>query len=152
VIAQEEVEIERLDKQIAQTESTMARDKAEILKLKSDLATNQPVFQYAGRSYTVSAVKHDLANRFEGYKTQDATLASPPEMQLVRRRSLDAARQKLEGMMVAKRQLEVDVEQLEARFKLVQVAQNTSEFNIDDSQLGRVKDLIAEVRTRLAVA
>jgi hypothetical protein len=48
--------------------------------------------------------------------------------------------------------LEVDVENLEAKFKVLQVAQTTSEFNIDDSQLGRVKDLIAQVRTRLTVA
>jgi hypothetical protein len=55
-------------------------------------------------------------------------------------------------MQVAKRQLEVDVENLEAKYKVLQVAQTTSEFNIDDSQLGRVKDLIAQVRTRLTVA
>jgi phage shock protein A len=71
---------------------------------------------------------------------------------VARRKSLDAARQKLEGMLTARRQLEVDVENLEARFKMVEVAQTVSEHNIDDSQLGRAKELIAEVRTRLNVA
>ena len=46
----------------------------------------------------------------------------------------------------------MDVENLEAQFKLVEVAQTMSEHNIDDSQLGRVKDLIADVRARLNVA
>jgi hypothetical protein len=55
-------------------------------------------------------------------------------------------------MLEARRRLEVDVESLEARFKMVEVLQTRSEHNIDDSQLGRVKDLIAEVRTRLSVA
>lgn len=152
IIAQEEVEIERLDKQIAQTESSMTRDKTEIVKLKTDLGTAQPMYQYGGRSYTVTQVKLDLAHRFERYKTHDATLASLREIQTARRRSLDAARQKLEGMQVAMRQLEVDVENLEARNKMVEVAQTVSDRNIDDSQLGRVKDLITEVRTRLNVA
>jgi chromosome segregation ATPase len=152
VIAQEEVEIERLDKQIAQTSTTMDKDRTEILKLKTDLGTAQNVYQYAGRSYTVQQVKLDLANRFERYKTHDATLASLRDIQAARRKSLDAARQKLEGMMTCKRQLEVDVENLEARFKMVEVAQTTTPFNIDDSQLGRVKELIADVRTRLNVA
>jgi chromosome segregation ATPase len=152
VIAQEEVEVERLDKQITQTSTTLDKDRTEILRLKTDLATVQPVYQYAGRSYTVTQVKVDLANRFERYKTHEATLASLRDIQAARRKSLDAARQKLEGMLVAKRQLEVDVENLEARFKMVEVAQTTCDFNIDDSQLGRVKDLIAEVRTRLNVA
>ncbi len=152
VIAQEEVEIERLDKQIALAETNLTRDKQEIIKLKTDLATAQPVYHYAGRSYTVQQVKLDLANRFERYKTHDATLASLRDIHAARRKSLDAARQKLEGMLAARRKLEVDVENLEARFKMVEVAQTMSEHNIDDSQLGRVKDLIAEVRTRLNVA
>jgi predicted nucleic acid-binding Zn-ribbon protein len=152
VIAQEEVEIERLDKQIAQTSATMEKDRTEMMKLKTDLSTAQAVYQYGGRSFTVQQVKVDLANRFERYKTHDATLASLHEIQGARRKGLDAARQKLEGMIAAKRQLEVDVENLEARCKMVEVAQTTAPFNVDDSQLGRVKDLIAEVRTRLNVA
>jgi phage shock protein A len=152
VIAQEEVEIERLEKQIAQTSTTMDRERTEILKLKTDLATVQPVYHYAGRDYSCKQVKVDLANRFERFKTHEATLASLREIESARRKSLDAARQKLEGMILAKRQLEVDVENLEARFKTVEVAQTAAPFNIDDSELGRVKDLIAEVRTRLSVA
>lgn len=152
VIAQEEVEIERLDKEINSTETAMVRDKGEIMKLKDDLAAGKPAYQYGGRTFTVTQVKVDLANRFERYKTHDATLASLRDMQAVRRKSLDAARTKLENMLAARRQLEVDVENLEARLKMVQVAQTMSEHNIDDSQLGRVKDLIAEVRTRLHVA
>src|SRR5690606_5381424 len=105
VIAQEEVEIERLQKEIAKTEETLTRERAEIMKLKDDLAQNKPAYHYAGRTFTVSHVKVDLANRFERYKTHDATLASLRDIQNARRTSLDAARQKLENMLVAKRQL-----------------------------------------------
>jgi hypothetical protein len=152
VIAQEEVEIERLDKEIAKTELTMTREKDEIMKLKTDLSKAQPVYHYVGRSYPAAQVKIDLANRFERYKTHDATLASLRDILAARRTSLDAARQKLESMLAEKRNLEVAVENLEAQFKVIQVAQTTSEFNIDDSRLGRVKDLIADVRARLNVA
>lgn len=69
-----------------------------------------------------------------------------------RTRSLEAARQKLEGMLTAKRQLEVDVENLEARLKMVEVAQTSSEVNVDDSRLGRAKELITGLRSRLEVA
>jgi phage shock protein A len=122
------------------------------MKLKGDLGTVQPVYHYAGRKYSATQVKVDLANRFERYKTHDALLTNLRDMHAARRSSLDAARQKLEGMLVAKRQLEVDVEQLEANLKMVQVAQTLSEHNIDDSQLGRAKELIADIRTRLKVA
>lgn len=152
IIAQEEVEVARLDQQIAQADKKLAKDRGELVRLKNDLASPQAVYQYASRSYTQQQVKTDLANRFERYKTSDATLASLREIHTARQRGLDAARQKLEGMLAAKRKLEVDVENLEARLKMVEVAQTTSNYSFDDSQLGRAKELISDLRTRLNVA
>lgn len=152
VIAKEEVEVERLDKQIAAAESRQGKDRGELMQLKADLATGKEQFQYAGRSYSVGQVKIDLANRFERYKTHDATLASLKEMHQARQRSLEAARQKLEGMLASKRQLEVEVEHLEARLKMVEAAQTTSDYQFDDSRLSRAKELVTDLRTRLDVA
>ncbi len=123
------------------------------MRLKTDLSGKQDVFQYAGRSYTADEVRIDLANRFERYKTGDATLAS---LQADSIRAAEeprcAARQKLEGMLAAKRQLQVDVENLEARMQMIAAAKTTSQFQFDDSRLGRVKELISDLRTRLDVA
>lgn len=152
LIATEEVEVDQLVKKIAGAEERLGKERAELMKLKDDLATNQCVFRYAGRNYSAGQVKIDLANRFERYKTNDATLGSLKEMHLARQRSLDAARQKLEGMLAARRQLEVDVEQLEARLKMVEAAQTTSDYAFDDTQLSRVKELVTDLRTRLEVA
>jgi chromosome segregation ATPase len=55
-------------------------------------------------------------------------------------------------MFSAKRDLEVEVQNLEARLKLLQAAQTTSQFNFDDSQLSRCKKTIQELRKRLDVA
>jgi hypothetical protein len=55
-------------------------------------------------------------------------------------------------MLAAKRQLEVDVASLEARLKVVEVAQTNSHHHIDESQLGRAREAVAEVRSRLHVA
>ncbi len=151
-IAKEEVLVERLDKQIADAESGLSKDKTELMRLKTDLASGAPTFQYAGRSYSAQQVKLDLANRFDRYKTSEATLTSLREIHAARQRSLDAARQKLEGMLVAKRQLQVQIENLEARLQMLAAAQTTSEYSFDDSQLGRVKELISDLRTRLQVA
>jgi chromosome segregation ATPase len=152
VIAQEEVEVDRLDKQIALSETKLDKDRSELVKLKNDAAGNLTAYEYGGRTYTLTQVKADLSNRFERFKTSDATLVSLKEIHQARKKSLDAARQKLEGMLSAKRQLEVDVENLEARLKMVEVAQTTSNYNFDDSQLGRAKELITDLRTRLNVA
>jgi hypothetical protein len=97
-------------------------------------------------------VRADLESRFARFKTQDATLANLHKVLHARQRGLEAAREKLEGMLAAKRQLEVDVENLEARMKMVEVAQTTSDFNFDDSHLARTKDLINEIHSRIDVA
>lgn len=152
VIAKEEVEVERLKEQIRAAEAKLGKQREEVMQLKDDVAANRGTYFYAGRSYSIDQVKHDLANRFERYKTNEATIDSLRDILAARERSLDGARQKLDGMLVAKRQLEVDVENLEARLKMVEVAQTTSEYNFDDSQLARVKDLVTDIRTRLSVA
>jgi chromosome segregation ATPase len=152
VIAQEEVEVDRLATQIAKSEAKLDKDRNELVKLKNDASNQLASYEYGGRSYTLSQVRADLTNRFERFKMADATLASLKDIQAARKKSLDAARQKLEGMLATKRQLEVEVENLDARLKMIEVAQTTSNYNFDDSQLGRAKELVSDLRTRLNVA
>ena len=152
VIAKEEVEVDRLEHQIADSQQKLEKDRADLLRLKEDAASGRATFTYGERNYTLTQVKLDLANRFERFKTADATVTSLREIDEARKKSLEAARLKLEGMLAAKRQLEVDVENLEARRKMVEVAQSTSNYQFDDSQLGRVKELVSDLRTRLQVA
>ncbi len=151
IIAKEEVEVERLGQQIDQLGKKQEKDRADLTSLRDNLSGGGVSFKFAGRSYTVDQVKGDLANRLERYKTSDATLASLHDMQSARQKSLDAAREKLDQMLAQKRQLEVDVENLEARLKMVEVAQTSSNYNFDDSHLGNLKELIGDLRTRLSV-
>ena len=152
IIAKEEVEVERLQKEIAVVEGRVAKEKQDVLRLKNDIASPRDSDEYSGRQYTIKQVKMDLTHRFERLKTNDATLASLRDIHQARTKGLAAARGKLEGMLASKRQLEVDCENLDARLKMVEVAQTASSLNVDDSRLGRAKDLVAEVRSRLQVA
>lgn len=152
VIAKEEVEVQELDKRIEGAESKSGKDKSEIMRLQADLTTGEKVYRYAGHRYTAGEVKQDLARRFARFKTADATMASLRDMRLARQGNLDAARDKLATMMSAQRQLLVEVENLEAKLKLVEVAQASSDLQLDDSQLARAKGLMADIRAKLDVA
>jgi phage shock protein A len=152
IIAKEEIDVQRLDEQISDAEARQAKEKEQVLRLKTDLAENKETYSYAGRTYTANEVRTDLANRFERFKTNDATLASLKEIRNARQKSLTAARQKLEGMLASKRQLQVQVENLEARVQMVAAAKTTSNYQFDDSRLGQVKELVAGLRSRLDVA
>ncbi len=152
VIAREEVEVKRLEERLERSKERLAQEKRQIIRLTDDLAQGKDTYTYAGRTYGADQVRADLANRFNRYKTGDATLASLEQIHAARQRSLQAARQRLDGMLAARRQLEVEVENLEARRQMIAAAQTTSQFHFDDSRLGRVKALMSDLRTRLDVA
>lgn len=151
-IAQEEVEVARLEKHVGAAEEQLTQDRADIIRLKDDLDSGSEVFVYSGRSFTAKQVKSDLTSRFNQFKTQEATTHSKQQILLARQQGLKAAREKLDSMLDAKRQLEVDVENLEARLTMVEVAQTSSAFKFDDSQLSRTQELISDIGTRIEVA
>src|SRR5882757_7113099 len=152
VIAKEEVALEQLNQQLAGNQDKADKEKKDILHLQADLGEKKSVYQYASHTYSCDEVKQDLARRFSRFKVADDTLASMKQMRDARQKNLDAAQQKLSAMINARRKLEVDVENLEAKRKLVEVAQASSDYVFDDSQLARAKDLINDIRTRLDVA
>jgi hypothetical protein len=152
VIAKEEVALEQLNIQIDGSEKKVSQDKSEILRLQADLGQGKDLYRYASRSYTSDQVKQDLARRFNRFKVTDETLVNLKSMRDARERNLDAAQQKLASMINARRKLEVDVQNLEAKRKLVEVAQASSDYVFDDSQLARAKELINDIRTQLDVA
>lgn len=152
VIAKEEVALDQLNERIRQAEDHNAKAKDDIMRLQADLGGNKRVYHYAGRSYSASQVKEDLTRRFTRFKVDDETLEHLRQMRDARQANLDAARQKLTAMMSAQKNLETDIANLEAKHKLVEVAQATSDFVFDDSQLSRAKQLITDIRTRLDVS
>ncbi|MCC7473855.1 MAG: hypothetical protein IT425_00545 [Pirellulales bacterium] len=152
VIAKEEVGLEQLNQQVVVQQEKSEKEKQDIFRLQADLGQNKSVYRYASRAFTNEEVKQDLARRFSRYKVADDTLASMKQMRDAREKNLEAAQQKLAAMINARRKLEVDVQNLEAKRKLVEVAQASSEYVFDDSQLARAKDLINDIRTRLDVA
>ncbi|MEM8865166.1 MAG: hypothetical protein AAGF31_06415 [Planctomycetota bacterium] len=152
VIAKEEIALQNLNEQITKAEAKTEKSRDEILRLQSDLSDGRQVFRYAGHSYSRDEVTEDLSRRFNRFKVTDETLAHLKSMRDARAKNLDAARQKLTAMVSAQKKLETDITNLEAKRKLVEVAQASSDVIFDDSQLARAKELITDIRTKLDVA
>lgn len=156
LIAKEEVEVEKLAKSVESNTSALAIDQSHIMKLKGDLERGDSTFVYATKggqtkTYSAKQVRTDLTSRFERYKTKEATTEKLGKILSARERGLQAAREQLTAMRSAKRQLEEEVANLEARLKMVEVAKTSSELNIDDSHLARTRELIGEINTRIDV-
>ncbi len=150
-IAREELDLKKLEERIAADRDDVAGLWRDVQRLRDDLSRGDSNFVYAGRSYTPKQVENDLSNRFERYQTRETTLQNLEKILTARRRGLEAAQEKLKAMIAAKRQLEVEVENLEARLKMVEVAKAASDFHIDDSQLSRTRQLLNDIKTRIEV-
>ncbi len=152
VVAREEAGAKRLSEDIQSKETQLAKARNDIMRLKGDLESGSVKFVYAGRSYSEDQVKDDLSNRFKQFQVHEQTASKLNQVLLAREKNLEAARRKLDGMLAAKRELEVDVENLQARMTMVEVAQTASHVAIDDSHLSDTRRLVDDIRTRIDVA
>ena len=150
-IAREKVDVARLQKQRDETDERLAKTQSDIERLSDDLRSENEYYTYGGRTYTSAQVKNDLANRFKRFKTRRATSEKLEQMLSAREASLRAGQERMEAMLSAKRQLEVEVENLQARLGALRVAQTSSQLNLDDSHLARTRELLDEIATRIDV-
>ena len=116
-IACEKVEVAQLEKQLGETDERLAETQADIERLSEDLRSESQYYTYGGRTYTSAQVKNDLSNRFKRFKTRRATAEKLQQMLTAREASLRAAQERMEAMLSARRQLEVEVENLQARVR-----------------------------------
>ncbi len=150
-IAEEKVDVARLQSQLGETQDRLAKTKSDIERLTEDLRSENSYYTYGDRTYTSTQVKNDLGNRFKRFKTRRATADKLEQMLSARESSLRAAQERMEAMLSAKSQLEVEVENLQARVGALRVAQTSSSLNLDDSQLARTRELLDEIATRIDV-
>jgi hypothetical protein len=151
VIAEQQVDIDHLDKEIGRKEQALDEQKTMILTLRQDLSSGNSTFVYASRRYSTNDVKDDLARRFSRFKMAEETLERDRQILAARKKSVLANQNKLDAMMKSKQELEVQIVQLDARLKTVQAAESVTALEIDDSQLARAKKLIAGLNRQLHV-
>ncbi len=152
-IAREEVAVEQLEGQISGSEGQLAAEKEDIMTLTASLDSGSSVHRFVstGESYTSEQVEKDLARRFERYKSKDEMTKALRQRLDARRARLDGAHEQLEETLSAKRELEVEVANLEAQLKMIEVAKTANEFSYDNSQLAKARNLINDVKTRIEV-
>ena len=150
-IAREKIETARLQEQFDDTQSRLAKTQSDIERLSADLESQNDYYTYGDRTYTSVQVKNDLGNRFKRFKTRKATADKLQQMLAARQSSLKAAHERMDAMLGARRQLEVEVENLQARLGALRVAQTSSQLNLDDSQLARTRELLDQIATRIDV-
>lgn len=150
-IAKEKIQVVKLERELGETDTRLAKAQADIQRLTEDLQNDNGSYSYGGRTYTSAQVKSDLKNRFKRFQTREQTSQKLQQMLSARQSSLRAATERMDAMLDARRQLEVEVENLQARVGALRVAQTSSQLNLDDSALSRTRELLDDIATRIDV-
>ncbi len=151
VIAEQEVDTEQLTAELSRKRLELASQKDAIHARTAELKSGQTSFVYVSQTYSAEQVRNDLAKRFERFKMAEETLKREQQVLDARQKALTANREKLDNLLAAKTDLELQLEQLEARLKAVQAAETVSTVSIDDSELTRAKKLIRELNKQIDV-
>jgi chromosome segregation ATPase len=149
VAAQLEVEIEYLDREIAELDDGQQRAKAEMDQLRDGLRTKKDEFVFGGQSFTRRQVEEDLERRLARYDDRRIQLDAKQRILDSRRKTLQAATDKIQACRYQHDLLVDKTQSLQAELKLVELAQASGNFQFDHSKLQRSKDLALELEKRI---
>ena len=152
LIAQQEVEIDALKRDIIQSRQRLSDERAQITKLRDSLAGKEESFTFSGVTYTRDQVKEDLARRLENVRDAELVLSSKDRLLTNQSKALTVAMQALERTRSQKALLESQIAALAGQNKLLQATSAGSMVLIDNSKLAQSERLINEVKKQLDVS
>lgn len=150
-IAEQQVANDRMTAKIDKQQTELAQQKDTLLKLTADLEREDQNYVYAGVSYTRSEVEKDREIRWKTYQTAEGKLNTDVKILNARQMALKANREKLEGMVSAKRELQAQIEELKAQLEAVKAAETVKGLEFDDTQLSKTRELIDEIGQKIEV-
>lgn len=151
IVAEQVVDVKDMERETGEKDASLASQKQAILALRSDLDSGKNQFTYQAVSYTRGQVENDLSQRFDAFRMLEESLRRDQKILVALRDTLAANQQKLDAMMLRKKDLVVKVAQLEARLKQVQAAETINAIEVDDTKLARVENLIRQLNRNLDV-
>lgn len=149
VAAQLDVEIEYQQRQIQAIRRSQQEAKTQMQKLRDALVGERKSYEFGGQTYSRREVEQDLKRRLQGYDSAAVALAAKEQILQARQRTLEAATERIWQYQQQHDQLVQKTESLKAELKLVEMAQQAGDFQLDPSKLGAAKQLAQDVEKRI---
>ncbi len=152
MIAEEEVAISRLEKEVTHDQQRMQHLEESLSSLREKVRTKQVSWRVGEANLDRSQFTKHLQSRFSHLKQAKLSTASKERLLVKRREGLAAAVTLLEEMRLRKSELELKVESLATQHRLVKASAIDSGKLVDDSHLSQADQLLSEIENRIAVA
>jgi chromosome segregation ATPase len=150
-IAKEKAQVKKLGTQVEQQNAQLKRQYDEMMTLREHVGSGEKFYVGTnGKAYTNERVQEDLRHRFTMYQTAEKTREKSKEILNLRQASLDSALAQLDEAKQQQRELEIQIENLQARHRMNEVVATASQINIDNSQLSKTREMIEDIDARLS--
>lgn len=152
VIAEQQVEVESLQRDVDNRSKSLVSQKSAILALRENLESGDTQYVIAGKTYSEQQVEKDLKARFRRFQIGEETLAREQQILVTRQSSLASNEEHLANLISTKKDLEAQLAQLDSRMRSIKAAESVSESTLlDDSRLAKAKNLISELNKQLDI-
>ena len=149
VAAQLDVEIEYLAREIETMRNAQKDGKAQMQKLRQALAEKKNSYDFGGRTFSRQEVEQDLERRLQPYDNTAVQLAAKEQILKARRQTLAAATDRIKQYQQQHDLSVQKAESLKAELKLVELAEETGNFQFNHGKLSEAKQLAEEVEKRI---
>ena len=152
MIAEEEVAISRLEKEVNQDQQRLEKLEQALATLRKKVRVDQVSWRVGEANLDRPQVTKHPQSRFNHLKQAKLSAASKERLLAKRRDGLAAAVTLLEEMRLRQSELELKVESLAAQHRLIKASEIESGKLVDDSHLSQADQLLGEIENRLEVA
>lgn len=150
-IAKEKAQVKKLASQVERQTSELEKQYDEMMTLRQHVGSGEKFYVGTnGKAYTSERVEEDLRHRFTMYQTAEKTREKSQEILKLREASLESALAQLEEAKAQQRELEIQIENLNARHRMNEVVATATQINIDNSQLAKTRQMLEDIDARLA--
>ena len=150
-IAVEEVRIVRLKDEIARAEKDRDDQQVAILAIRDQLKKGLASYTVGGRQYSQADMERDLARRFKSYKRVAESLEQRSSLLQARESKLVSARDTYQGLMETKKELEAEIEALDAEQKSLEARKVAKRIVIDDGRFQHARKALDDIKEQLSV-
>lgn len=152
LIAEDEVEIATLKKDIAASQEKLVQRQEKLTQLRGKMNVQQVSYRVGDHEISRDHMTQQLSQQFSRYREAELILDSKEQLLQTRQKSLQNAMLMHDRAKHQKLQLEQKIEALIAQHRLVKSSSIGTQVAVDGSQLNRADQLLAQIQRRLDVS
>jgi chromosome segregation ATPase len=149
-LAAQEVDFEKLDKNVAAMKEHQAQLKQDIAAMSKALDSKEQKVSWNGRVFRPTELALRLESKVNDYELRKAEIKTRDQLLASKRQSLELAHQRISEMREQKEKLRVTIAKLETRIENVKLQQVDCPVEVDGSQVNKCNVLADKLDRQLA--